>query len=155
MAATDVYAVHSGYAAYRGRLVRHGVDLYELRASGGERTTPSFVGTRASLHTKAFVLDGRRGFVGSFNVDPRSKNLNTEMGVLFDDPVMGAQLREEYLRLSGAELSYHVYQDQTGRLRWLDRAQPTPLVLDTEPEAGLWQRMLVRVSGWLPIESQL
>ena len=65
MAATDVYAVHSGYAAYRGRLVRHGVDLYELRASGGERTAPSFVGTGASLHTKAFVLDGQRGFVGS------------------------------------------------------------------------------------------
>ena len=100
LAANDVYAVHSGYAEYRDRLVRQGVHLYELRANARAQTAPIFVGKRASLHTKAFVLDGARGFVGSFNVDPRSKNLNTEMGVLFDDPVMAMHLRDEYLRLT-------------------------------------------------------
>lgn len=155
LAATDVYAVHAGYTVYRGRLVAYGVDIHELRANARERTAKTLVGKRASLHTKAFVLDGERGFVGSFNVDPRSKNLNTEMGVLFDDPVMASQLRDEYLRLSGSDLSYRVYRDKQGQLRWLDGAHPTPLVLDREPDAGFWRRALVRVSGWLPIESQL
>ncbi|WP_343225891.1 phospholipase D family protein [Noviluteimonas lactosilytica] len=155
LAATDVYAVHSGYAAYRSRLVRLGVDLHELRASSHERTAPTFIGTRASLHTKAFVLDGERGFVGSFNVDPRSKTLNTEMGVLFDDPVLASQLRDEYLRLSGPDFSYRVYQDKQGELRWIDGTQRAPVELDSEPDAGFWRRALVRVSGWLPIESQL
>jgi putative cardiolipin synthase len=155
LAANDVYAVHSGYALYRERLLRRGVDLHELRANARAMAAPSFVGTGASLHTKAFVLDEARGFVGSFNVDPRSKNLNTEMGVLFDDPIMAARLRDEYLRLASPELSYRVYLNKEGALRWLDRAQPPAVVLDREPDAGFWRRALARASGWLPIESQL
>jgi putative cardiolipin synthase len=155
LATNDVYAVHGGYAAYRVRLLHHGVKLYELRANTRARTAPTFVGTGASLHTKAFVLDEARGFVGSFNVDPRSKNLNTEMGVLFDDPVMASHLRDEYLRLTSPGVSYQVYLNREGALRWLDRTQPSPVVLDREPDAGFWRGALVRASGWLPIESQL
>lgn len=155
LAATDVYPVHSGYAEYREHLMRHGVDLHELRAQPHAQEAPSLVRTRASLHTKAFVLDDERGFVGSFNVDPRSKNLNTEMGVLFDDPVMALQLRDEYLRLTGPAMSYWVYRNRDGDLRWLDRAQPVPVEIKHEPDAGIWMRAIARVSGWLPIESQL
>ncbi|HEY5803600.1 MAG TPA: phospholipase D family protein [Lysobacter sp.] len=155
LAATDVYPVHAGYADYRGRLVRHGVDLYELRAHAHAHGATRIVRPGASLHTKAFVLDDERGFVGSFNVDPRSKNLNTEMGVLFDDPVIAAQVRDEYLRLTDPATSYWVYENSEGELRWLDRAQASPVVIDSEPDAGIWSRTLARVSGWLPIESQL
>jgi hypothetical protein len=98
LAANDVAAVHSGYMGYRV-LLKAGVQLYELKAHG-QLDTSLFGSSGASLHTKAFVVDGRRGFVGSFNLDPRSAYLNTEMGVLFDDPVLGAQLRDEYLRLA-------------------------------------------------------
>jgi putative cardiolipin synthase len=154
LAATDVYAVHSGYAAYRNRLLQQGVDLHELRANPLAPTDSVFVGKGASLHTKAFVLDGARGFVGSFNVDPRSKNLNTEMGVVFEDPVMAAQLRDEYLRLVDPAMSYRVYRNKDGDLRWLD-CTPACAVVDHEPDSSTWRRALVRVSGWLPIESQL
>jgi putative cardiolipin synthase len=154
LAATDVHAVHSGYARYRKRLLRHGVDLHELRAfamhAGGATRREG-----ASLHTKAFVLDDARGFVGSFNVDPRSKDLNTEMGVLFDDPVLARQLRDEYLRLAAPALSYRVYRDERGELRWLDGAGTTPVVLDQEPDVGPWPRAVVRIVGWLPIEPHL
>lgn len=155
LAATDVYPVHSGYAQYRDRLLRQGVDLHELRARPRAQPSQGLIRPGASLHTKAFVLDDASGFVGSFNVDPRSKNLNTEMGVLFYDPVMARQLRDEYLRLADPAVSYWVYRDRNGELRWLDRAQPTPVVLEHEPDAGLLSRALARASGWLPIESQL
>ncbi|GAA5073803.1 phospholipase D family protein [Lysobacter panacisoli] len=155
LAANDVYAVHSGYAGYRERLLRQGVELYELRTNEHVHAATTFVGTRAALHTKAFVLDRSRGFVGSFNVDPRSKNLNTEMGVLFDDPVMAGHLREEYLRLAGPALSYRVQMEKDGALRWIDGSQSPPVVLDSEPDAGFVRRVLARASGWLPIESQL
>lgn len=155
LAGNDVYAVHSGYARYRSRLLQHGIAVYELRADAHAPTAPVFFGKRASLHTKAFVLDGRRGFVGSFNVDPRSKNLNTEMGVLFDDPVVAGELRAEFLRLAEPALSYRVFLDQTGALRWLDGTEQPPRVLAQEPETGPWRRALARISGWLPIESQL
>jgi putative cardiolipin synthase len=139
LAANDVAAVHGGYMGYRVPLLKAGVQLYELKAHG-QPDTGLFGSSGASLHTKAFVVDDRRGFVGSFNLDPRSAYLNTEMGVLFDDPVLGAQLRDEYLRLaSPAQLVAGL--DDRRRLRWLER-QPPPHWVEAEPGASLGKRWL-------------
>lgn len=111
-------------------------------------------GSGASLHTKAYLVDDRLGYVGSFNMDPRSATLNTEMGVFFDDPGLAAELNREFLHLAGPRLSYWVYL-QDGDLRWLDRAATPPRLYDSEPEAGAWRRAQAAVMRWLPIESQL
>ncbi|MDR0182011.1 phospholipase D family protein [Lysobacter arvi] len=155
LAATDVHAVHSGYAKYRPRLLQNGVRLHELRPYAMTRQSPGARREGASLHTKAFVLDDERGFVGSFNVDPRSKDLNTEMGVLFDDPILGMQLRAEYLRLTTPSVSYWVYRNGDGALRWLDGTETPPAVMTREPEVGPWPRAVVRMVGWLPVEPHL
>lgn len=155
LAANDVAAVHSGYMHYRRPLVAGGVQLHELRSHGHPEKASTFGSSGASLHTKAFVVDDRRGFVGSFNLDPRSAYLNTEMGVLFDDPVLAARLRQEYLRLAGPELSYWVYLDRDHELRWLDRTHTPAIALRTEPDTTWMQRATTRVISWLPLESQL
>lgn len=162
LAANDVPAVHSGYASYRDRLLEGGVKLYELRAharspaQGSGGSGPGLFGSSgASLHTKAYVVDDRRGFIGSFNLDPRSAYLNTEMGVLFDDRAIAAALKDEYLFLAGPKLSYWAYHDPEGELRWLDRASDPPRAIDHEPDTTWTQRAMARVLGWLPIESQL
>ena len=155
LAANDVVAVHGGYANYRKDLLRTGVNLYEMRPQVTQSDASLFGSSGASLHTKAFVVDDRYGFVGSFNIDPRSIDLNTEMGVLFDDVPLALALREEYLRLSGDGKSYWVYLNEDEELRWLDRADEPPVVLDHEPESGLATRLLARLVGWLPVESQL
>jgi len=155
LAANDVPAVHSAYAGYREPLLDAGVQLYEIRAQGRPETAGIFGSSGASLHTKAFVVDDARGFVGSFNLDPRSADLNTEMGVLFEDPAIAASLRAEYLRLAGPALSYWVYRRPDGDMRWLDRAIAPPLLIEREPDTTTLQRATARVIGWLPIESQL
>ena len=157
LAANDVPAVHSGYARYREPLLEGGVELHELRAQGSNQTASSglFGSSGASLHTKAFVVDERRGFIGSFNLDPRSVALNTEMGVLFDHPGLGAELQAEYDRLAGPAFSYTVYEDAKGRLRWRDDSTSPPTVHTGEPDASAWRRMTARVLRVLPIESQL
>jgi len=155
LAANDVPAVHSGYARYRTPLLAGGVKLYELRAKGHTETSGLFGSSGASLHTKAFIVDGRRGFIGSFNMDMRSAALNTEMGVLFDDPRIGAALATEYQRLAGPALSYVVQLEPDGDLRWVDGTTQPPRILDQEPDASLGRRVAARVLGWLPIESQL
>jgi putative cardiolipin synthase len=147
--------VHGGYANYRKALLKTGVALYEMRPQALDGGSSLFGSSGASLHTKAFVVDDRYGFIGSFNIDPRSIMLNTEMGVLFDEPALAIALREEYQRLSGPDRSYWVYLDGEDRLRWLDRAADPPVVLEHEPETSWWQRALARVVGWLPVESQL
>jgi putative cardiolipin synthase len=155
LAANDVPAVHSGYARYRDRLLDGGVHLHEIKARGRTESAGTFGSSGASLHTKAFVADDARGFVGSFNLDPRSADLNTEMGVLFEDPAIAIELRNEYLRLTHPAFSYWVYHDADGALRWLDHSIDPPVVWTLEPDTGRWKRLLVRVLGWLPIESQL
>ncbi|MDW2982257.1 MAG: phospholipase D family protein [Rhodanobacter sp.] len=155
LAANDVPAVHSGYERYRRQLLNGGVSLFEIRRHGPVATHGLFGSSGASLHTKAFVIDGARGFVGSFNLDPRSANLNTEMGVLFDDPALASDLRQEYLRLAAPALSYRLRRGADGSTQWLDRSVQPPQVLEHEPEAGWWLRTITRAISWLPIESQL
>ncbi|MEZ5487836.1 MAG: phospholipase D family protein [Steroidobacteraceae bacterium] len=155
LAANDVPAVHGGYARYRKPLLAGGAKLRELRAQGYTETAGLFGSSGASLHTKAIVVDGQRGFVGSFNVDARSAALNTEMGVLFDDPRLGAALEEEYRHLASPALSFSVQLGQDDRVRWEDHATQPPTILKREPGSGLARRVVARVLRWLPIESQL
>ena len=87
--ATDVAAVHAGYAKRRKTLLRAGVSLYELKRSWfipreKRRGLSGGSGSASSLHAKTFSVDGERVFIGSFNFDPRSAHLNTEMGFIIE-----------------------------------------------------------------------
>ncbi len=154
LAATDVLAVHSGYASYRKPLLQAGVVLYELKPGGTRDSSSLFGSSGASLHTKAFSVDGDTGFIGSFNMDPRSVSLNTEMGVLFRDADTATALERVYRDRTDARHSYRV-RLQDGALRWDDMAARPPVEWDVEPETSAWQRAAVTVLGWLPIESLL
>ena len=98
LAATDVTPVHAGYAKYREALLRGGVRLYELKPLGhqdsAERQRSGGGSSSASLHAKTFAVDRSRLFVGSFNLDPRSARLNTEMGVVIDSAALAARLSD-------------------------------------------------------------
>jgi putative cardiolipin synthase len=153
LAATDVLVVHGGYARYRRRLLRKGIELRELKR-GGQEGQSLFGTSGASLHTKAFVVDGELVFVGSFNLDPRSAYLNTEMGTFVRDPRLGDRLRQEYARLANPARSWAVGLEGV-RLTWSDRAESRARVLHGEPDTTLTRRVLARVLGWLPIEPQL
>jgi putative cardiolipin synthase len=156
LAANDVAAVHGGYATYRDDLLAAGIRLHELRANREPvRHVKAFGSAGASLHTKAYALDGQRGFIGSFNLDQRSASLNTEMGVLFRDPVIAEVVRHEYARLASPSLSWEAQLDGDGDVQWLDGTTTPPTVLHAEPEASLWRRVQAKVLPWLPIEEQL
>ncbi|MBS1135759.1 MAG: hypothetical protein H6R02_2900, partial [Burkholderiaceae bacterium] len=90
LAASDVSAVHAGYAKHRAALLKAGVQLYELKPTAGRDAPVDRAGlgssSSAGLHAKTFAVDGKRVFVGSFNFDPRSARLNTEMGMVIDSP---------------------------------------------------------------------
>lgn len=150
LAATDVVAVHSGYVRYRPRLLELGVGVHELKRSG-RHGNGVFGSKGASLHTKALMVDRERVFVGSFNLDPRSANLNTEMGAFAHHPGLAEKLDLEKQRLTSPERSYRVTRDARGKPLWTDDAGST----NHEPEAPLARRALARLVSWLPIEAQL
>jgi len=59
-----------------------------------------------SIHGKTFVIDDRYSFVGTYNLDPRSENLNTENGFLIDDPIATAKIKADIFRDIAPENSW-------------------------------------------------
>ena len=159
LAATDVAAVHGAYAPYRKPLLKAGIKLYEMKpVLPRHRMTLFGSGRRrsraASLHTKAFVVDGRFGFVGSFNFDPRSVSLNTEMGVIFDHEPLAREISAIFVEEVSPPSSYRLAL-RSGRLAWIDGAGVRTGPWRREPGAGIWRRMIAWLVGRLPLESQL
>ena len=154
LAATDVIAVHGAYARYRKMLVAAGVALYELKPEPKRHRASLFGSRTASLHTKAFVIDGELGFVGSFNLDPRSRSINTEMGLLFRCPPLVRQLTSAFESQMGPEISYTLSL-RDGRLVWTETHDGQVLAHGAEPKAPLRRRIPAWLISWLPIESQL
>lgn len=153
--ATDVAAVHAGYAKWRKPLLASGVTLYESRKSWGatdkrEHSGP-FGSSASSLHAKTFAVDGRRIFVGSFNFDQRSIELNTEMGLVIDSPQLAQQLATA-LRERTPQRAYQVMLNADGSLYWLQRGDGATVRYDVEPGAGYWRRLGVDVLSLLPID---
>jgi len=158
LAATDVAAVHSGYARWREPLVAAGVELWELRPdpksdkSNDKRAVRGIGGSsRASLHAKAMAADGRRVFVGSFNLDPRSASLNSESGVIVDTATHADKLCR-WFETRAPEQAWRVELDAQGALRW--RAADGSLS-DTDPQTSWWRRFSAGFLSLLPIDSQL
>jgi putative cardiolipin synthase len=155
LAATDVAAVHGGYMPYRPALLRGGVELFELRSFTQDIDYSLRGSSKASLHTKAFTVDDRLGFIGSLNFDPRSASLNTEMGILFETPALITQMRELFAVETAPEASYRVTLNDQQQLRWTARTDGEWVIHDREPGAALFKRIIAGIVRWLPLESQL
>lgn len=153
LAATDVMLVHSGYAHYRMPLLKQGVQLYELMPFNKTKKK-LFGASGASLHTKVFIKDNLTCFIGSFNFDPRSVRLNTEMGILFDQNEMAKVLSELFEFKARENSSYQLFIENN-HLRWKDGSEEPPVIWRHEPEVGVVKRMITKIASYLPIESQL
>ena len=93
LAATDNIQAFSGYRNQREQLLKMGVSIYEYKPSPlikkqliaasilAEKRSPKF-----AIHAKTMVIDSETVFIGTFNFDPRSENLNTEIGVVIHNP---------------------------------------------------------------------
>lgn len=154
--ATDVAAVHAGYARRRRALLESGVTLYELRLRSGpgvetRRTVGVMGSSGSSLHAKTFAVDHTRAFVGSFNFDPRSAELNTEMGFVIDSPALALQMKSVFDDTIPTT-SYEVRMTKAGELYWIERRGGKVLRYDTEPGTTFWKRATVSMLCLLPIE---
>lgn len=165
--ATDVAAVHAGYARSRRPLLKAGVTLWELKRKGetpprlslgfgsGLSGRPSLLSRRSSLHAKTFEVDGARLFVGSFNVDPRSVRLNTELGFLIESETLASALRD-LLAEGLATQAYRVRLAADGRsLEWVETTRSGERIHRREPGTRWHQRAAVTILSWLPIDGLL
>jgi cardiolipin synthase C len=101
LASTDNLMAFSGYRKQRRRLLKSGIRVYEFKPDPAikhaliERypqladKAPVF-----AVHAKTLVIDGETLFIGTFNLDPRSANLNTEVGILVTNRQLAAQVED-------------------------------------------------------------
>jgi putative cardiolipin synthase len=135
LASHDVPAVNSHYEGWRDDLINAGVELFEFRADAAIQPIidiPPASGEFTGLHTKAAVVDLRYSFVGSMNLDPRSANINTEMGAVIDSPELAADLRALMLRDMSSENAWAVTLDANGKLWWRNSDE----TVDDQPSRG-------------------
>ncbi|MBO9515305.1 MAG: phospholipase D family protein [Variovorax sp.] len=165
LSATDVSPVHAGYSKYRQELLQGGTVLYELKP-GSAVPPPEKDGDRprgmpgsgsrgssaASLHAKTFAVDRERIFVGSYNLDPRSARLNTEMGVVIDSPALAGTLSKQFDTAIPTR-AYRVRLQPDGRgMEWIDTEPQGETRYATEPGAGPVKRLWIDFLEILPIE---
>jgi putative cardiolipin synthase len=114
--------VHAGYARWRKKLLRHGIELYELKPTRDEAHPVHDRGltgnSGSSLHAKTFSIDGEKVFIGSFNFDPRSAMLNTEMGFVIDSADLAQRIHHRFLRSQRAA-AWQLRLDRWGRINWV------------------------------------
>ena len=152
--ATDVPAVHAGYAKHRISLLEAGVSLYELRSRAPLSKRRRFIGTgssTSSLHSKTIAVDRLHVFIGSFNFDQRSAKLNTEMGFVIDSAVLAERISKSFDSQVPAE-AYEVRLSPDHQLYWLEQHGGAVVRSDLEPGTSAGERMGVSAMSMLPID---
>lgn len=160
LASNDAPAAHAGYRRYRRELLVLGVELHEMRAdaslaaaqgsagagssgfglgsqAGGSKGGPP----RASLHSKAVIIDRRLSVIGSMNLDLRSQKQNSEVALL----IRSRKLADAAAGLVERSFAHAAYRVELAGDDLLWRAPPGAPFGDAtrEPDASLRLRLLV------------
>ena len=141
LASHDVPAVNSHYKQWRKAIIETGAELYEFRADPAIKSlidTAPVVSKFSGLHTKAMVIDGHKVFIGSMNFDPRSVDINTEMGIIIDSPGLGKEMLRLVERDMAPENAWQVKLDDEGKLIWVNSDE----TVTRQPARNTWQRFL-------------
>ena len=160
--ANDVAVVHAFYQKYRHDLLQNGIKLYEFKPyiERNKRTwyevvtgnvIPAKGKNTSSLHAKFFDIDGMV-FIGSFNFDPRSANLNSEVGLVVESDVLQKYISrslDQYL----PQIAYELKLNKQGEIIWLDQHKDGSIVeYKHDPETTKFQRFAMQAVSYLPIE---
>ncbi len=161
-AANDVAIVHAFYSQYRVEMLKSGVELFEFkpflerrRRTWYEVVTGSVIPAKgknkSSLHAKFFDVDGKV-FIGSFNFDPRSTYLNTEVGLVIESSQLQAQISvmlDQHL----PQVAYQLKLNSEGKIVWLDYQSNGKVVeYEKDPDTSLFQRTMIKAVSYLPVE---
>lgn len=149
LASTDSLVVYAGWERYRNILIQEGVKVYEYQHLGQNKAKlrDKMAKSKASLHSKSIVFDDSITWIGSFNLDQRSANLNTEVVVVFDNPHFAKILKQDLIE--DMENAWKVYDDH-GKTLWEGEQNGEIVILKHPPDTGIGTRFLKTLSKILP-----
>ncbi|MCF9046487.1 phospholipase D-like domain-containing protein [Acinetobacter nectaris] len=164
--ANDVWLVHAFYSKYRQELLKNGVQLYEFlpvlnykdlkpytRSLSREAKISLKSLSRSSLHAKMMAVDDQV-FIGSFNLDPRSAKLNSEIGVLLNSPTLANEIHDTLSQNIDA-YSYQLKLTPNNKITWTKQIPTGSIIFTKEPKMSWWQHDGLQMISWLPIEGMM
>lgn len=169
LASTDGIMAQSGYARHRIELLKGGVELYELKPRAKSKASRSLrrsAEAKSALHAKTYIFDRKEVYIGSFNFDPRSAKINTELGVICEVPEMAEYIAAELFDKNIKEATYKIelvieIEDVDGiqvaqeKVVWVETVDGKEIRHMSQPETSAWRRFNLYMFSLLPIESQL
>ncbi len=169
-AANDVSVSHGGYQRYRRKLLKYGIDLHEFKpdAIKEERALVTWRKKKpvSRLHAKAIVIDDKYVYIGSVNLTPRSRYMNTEITVMLKSEKLAGRVAGLFDQLTSLKNSYHVLLEDQGRfadyseqpgtgLVWISLHNGKKVRFTQEPRVSLLKHLTVTFLNLLPIEDML
>ena len=160
LSSTDGIMAQSGYSRHRRRLLEGGVEIYELKADSKTKASRSLRRSgkaKSGLHAKTYIFDRESIFIGSFNFDQRSANINSEVGIVYEIPEMAELIGTSVFEKSLREHTFRVELSDTnpGKIEWVEYKDGVEMRHSKDPYTSGWRRFNESIFSILPIESQL
>jgi len=168
LSSTDMVPAQAGYSHYREAMVKDGVELYEIKSSQPKPSVKTMFkpSSQNGLHAKIYMVDRRDLVIGSFNLDPRSIQLNTEQVLIIHSPALCAQIAKLFADVIAPASSYRVIlasavpapdrpMIQNGGLAWVTEEDGKTVYYDFNPHAGFWRDLTDGLFSLLPLDGQL
>jgi cardiolipin synthase C len=155
LASTDEVSVYGGYMRHRDDLLACGVELHELRPDAAYMRRQSQNRSEAELHTKAAVFDREQVMIGSFNLDPRSRFLNTEMAIFVESPDLAGKVARFIDSGMSLANSFRLERDKDDDTVWVAEDNGQEVRFCRPPASSAWRRLKADMLGVLPIEGLL
>ena len=162
LAANNHTTAFVGYRKQRKEQIRNLSELYEYRPDAVSQTelfrelAPGQPVPHLGLHAKTSVYDRKVVFVGSFNLDPRSENLNTEIGILVESPELGQEVASSILNDMGPGNAWLVRINKDGKTEWVTIANGKETIEPhTEPLSSTGRKIKADLAEPFTPESQM
>ncbi len=148
LSSTDAPAVYAAWERYRKDLLKAGANIYEFMNTG-LKLKGKQISSFASLHSKTMVFDEKISWIGSFNLDPRSALLNSEIVAVFENENFAKQLvnmikgemkKSWKVELEGNKTIWVGYDEQTNN----------KIIEKTAPNTTFWGRLFNKILKIIP-----
>lgn len=100
------------------------------------------------------TIDDKQVFIGSFNLDPRSAKLNTEIGVLLNSTSLATAIHTT-MNHDIDKYSYQLQLTPEQKIQWLRETPQFQQIYQQEPRMKWWQKAGLQFVSWLPIEGMM
>jgi putative cardiolipin synthase len=157
LVSNDLWLMHAGYSAKRHRLLGSGIKLYEFRPDA--EVCKTFINqkhlckkSRVSLHTKSIVFDDNTAYVGSFNLNPRSAYLNSEIAFIIKSEPLAGALKQRIQTNMSPNNSWQAGLDEQQKIQWRSLENGKLQIYHHDPKASIWRRMRNNFFTFFPFD---